>query len=99
MAGTESERLDAELNWALKHAPSEYKTLVARAILAHVAGELPVVVAPILVRPRERHGADDFGSFRDDPGQFAPANVRFCVLRIEGTLDDLAKAVYEKARS
>jgi hypothetical protein len=96
-AGADSRRLDAELNWALKHAPPEYKMLVAKAIVAHVAGDLPIVVAPVLVRPRERHGINDFGSFREDPGQFEPACVRFCLLRVDGTLEDLANAVYERA--
>jgi hypothetical protein len=98
-AGTDMDRLSAELNWAIKHAPSEHKTLVAQAMLAHVAGELPVVAAPILVRPADRHGADDFGAFLDNPSQFAPASVRFCLLRVEGSLDDLARDVYEQART
>lgn len=98
-AGTDMDRLSAELNWAIKHAPSEHKTLVAQAMLAHVAGELPVVAAPILVRPADRHGADDFGTFLGDPAQFAPACVRFCLLRVEGSLDDLARDVYEQART
>jgi hypothetical protein len=98
-AATDGDRLSAELNWALKHAPPEHRLLVAHAMLAYAAGELPVVVAPVLVRPAHRHGADDFGAFRQDPSQFAPALVRFCLLRVEDNLDDLAKAVYDKARS
>jgi hypothetical protein len=98
-AANDADRLSVELNWALKHCPPEHKALVAQAMLAHAADALPVAVAPVLVRPVERHGAADFGAFREDPNQFAPASVRFCLLRVEGRLDDLARAVYERARS
>jgi hypothetical protein len=47
----------------------------------------------------ERHQEDDFGAFATDPGAFSPATVRFCVLRVEGNLEDLAKAVYDSARA
>ena len=89
----------AELNFALKHAATQHHLLIGRAILAHVTGTLTLVVAPILVRPGHRRGAADFGTFRDSPGQFAPARVRFALLVVDGNLEDLAKAVYEKARS
>jgi hypothetical protein len=87
-----------ELNWALKHAGPEHKDLLARAILTHVAGVLPVCAAPVLIRPTARHGADDFGIFKNNPGQFAPACVRFSIFRVDGTLDELAQAVYDEAR-
>lgn len=87
-----------ELNWALKHADPEHQMLIARAIVAYTAGNLPLCAAPVLVRPTARHGADDFGTFKDNPGQFAPASVRFSIFRVDGTLDGLAQAVYDEAR-
>jgi hypothetical protein len=95
----DEQRLLAELNWALKHAPGEHRSLVARALLAHTCGHLQVAVAPTLVRPQGRGGEQDFGVFREDPDQFAPAHVRFSLLYVPGTLEDLANAVYERART
>lgn len=89
----------AELNWALKHSKDEDKPLISRAILAHVAMDLPLCAAPVLVRPAAQRGNNDFGTFRDDPGQFAPARVRFSVLTIDGILEDLANSVYTAARA
>ena len=88
----------AELNWALKHGGPEHESLIAQAILAHAAGALALCAAPVLVRPADVRGADDFGTFRDDPGQFAPARVRFSVLVVDRGLNELAQAVYEEAR-
>jgi hypothetical protein len=87
-----------ELNWALKHAAPEHQDLIARAIMAHILGGLPLCAAPVLVRPVDVRGADDFGTFKDEPGQFAPARIRFSVLTVDGALDELANAVYEEAR-
>jgi len=95
---SDEDRLLAELNWALKHARPENVNLVARALTAHVAGTLPVVAAPVLVRPANRHGPGDFGSFKQNPAQFDPADVRFCLLRVPGDLDEFSRSVYEKAR-
>ena len=88
-----------ELNWALKHAKPEHHGLIARAILAHVANNLPLCAAPVLVRPAAHRGADDFGTFRDNPGEFAPARVRFSILTVDEELDALAKTVYDGARA
>jgi hypothetical protein len=88
-----------ELNWAMKHAEEKDKALIGRAMLAHIANELPLCAAPVLVRPMERRGANDFGTFKDNPAQFAPAAVRFSILTIEGSLEELADAVYTAARA
>jgi hypothetical protein len=93
------DRLLVELNFALKHAKPEHQPLIGRAVMAHVQGTLALVAAPVLVRPRDRRSASDFGTFRENPDEFAPARVRFILLVIEGTLDDLARAVYERARA
>lgn len=95
----EKDRLLAELNFALKHAKTEHQPLIGRAVMAHVQGTLALVAAPILVRPGDRRGGSDFGIFRERPGDFAPAHVRFSLLVVDGTLDDLARAVYEGART
>jgi hypothetical protein len=87
-----------ELNWALKHGGPEHQSLIAQAIVAHVGGSLPLCAAPVLVRPANVRGADDFGTFKDDPEQFAPAQIRFSVLAVDGALDELARVVYEEAR-
>lgn len=88
-----------ELNWALKHAEDADKPLIGKAIVAHVGHDLPIYAAPVLVRPADRRGTDDFGTFKEDPNQFAPATVRFSILTIEGNLEDLATAVYTAARA
>lgn len=93
------DRLLAELNFALKHAKAEHHLLIGRAVMAQVQGTLALVAAPVLVRPMDRRGASDFGTFREQPGEFAPARVRFYLLVLDGTLDDLARAVYERART
>src|SRR5690606_9889866 len=59
----------AELNWALKHSAAEHQQLVGRAIVAHIADALPVCAAPVLVRPKDRLGANDFGTFKDNPNE------------------------------
>jgi hypothetical protein len=92
------DRLLSELNFALKHAKAEHQLLIGRAIIAHVQGTLALVTAPVLVRPKNRRGTSDFGTFRENPGEFAPARVRFSLLVFDGTLDDLARVVYERAR-
>jgi len=93
------DRLLAELNFALKHAKAEHQPLIGRAVIAHVQGTLALVAAPVLVRPKDRRGPSDFGTFRENPAEFAPARVRFSLLLLDGTLDDLARAVYEAART
>lgn len=89
----------AELNWALKHADDDQRLLIGRAIAAHIANSLPVCAAPVLVRPKDRLGADDFGTFKENPDDFNPAKIRFSILTIDGSLEDLATQVYEAARA
>lgn len=94
----DDDSLLAELNWAVKHADPVHHGLIAKAMLAHVAGNLRLCVAPVLVRPATARGAHDFGTFKDDPSQFQPARVRFTILTIDMPLDALATAVYQEAR-
>lgn len=89
----------AELNWAHKHTAEGLRGTVAKAlILLSRKDAEPPIVAPVLVRPVEKHGAEDFGCFYEDPGAYAPAQVRFVILRIPGTLEEFADRVYSRAR-
>jgi hypothetical protein len=91
--------LIAELNWAHKHTSDDMRRDVARAlILLSRKDAEPPVAAPVLVRPVDRHGEDDFGCFKETPQEYSPAQVRFLILRIPGTLEEFANRVYARAR-
>ncbi|MYX45663.1 hypothetical protein GTW59_32145 [Streptomyces sp. SID89] len=88
-----------ELNWAHKHTTTEMKVEVAKAlILLSKTNAEPPVAAPVLVRPVEQYRETDFGCFLESPDEYAPAQVRFLVLRLPGTLEDFANRVYARAR-
>jgi hypothetical protein len=87
-----------ELNWVLKHSREDQQSAVARALLLFTRGHITLRVVPVLLRPSEQHGANDYGVFLDQPDEFAPASIRFCLLRIEGSFESLAEAVYRGAR-
>jgi hypothetical protein len=92
-------RLLRELTWSFKHCQDAVvKDSLARAMLLLSNGKLPILAAPVLVRPVDKHGAADFGCFKDDPTQYPPARIDFCLARIEGSLETLAGEVYTKAR-
>jgi hypothetical protein len=93
----DDDRMIAELNRLYKEAGADARNEIAKAIALQVGGELKVVVSPVLVRPAERAHQDDFGCFRDDPAQFVCERVRFSVISVDRPLEDLAKAVYERA--
>ncbi|WP_158716997.1 hypothetical protein [Streptomyces rimosus] len=89
----------AELNWAHKHTSSEMRDDVARAMLLLTRKDAePPVAAPVLVRPVDRHEDTDFGCFREAPGEYSPAQVRFIILRVPGSLEEFANRVYARAR-
>ena len=94
----ERSRVTAELARALRYAGGD-RSLVARAMVLWSMGALPTTIVPFLLRPVDRHGSGDFGCFRSDPIAYAPAEVAFCLVRIEGTIEALAKAVYGRARA
>jgi hypothetical protein len=88
-----------ELNWAHKHATDEMRGIVAKALILLARRDAaPPVAAPVLVRPRDKHGVDDFGCFMSAPEEYNPAQVRFLILRIPGTLEEFAERVYARAR-
>ncbi|MFI0035461.1 hypothetical protein ACH4NS_08245 [Streptomyces mutabilis] len=89
----------AELNWAHKHTTANLRGDVAKAlILLSRKDAEPPVAAPVLVRPMDKYGADDFGCFKEAPEEYSPAQVRFSIIRIPGTLEDFAERVYARAR-
>jgi hypothetical protein len=93
------ERVTFELARALKYTDGSDRTLVARAIVLWAIGDLATTIVPFLLRPRDKHGSEDFGVFRTDPSAYDPAQVAFCVVRIDSTIEGLAQAVYERART
>jgi hypothetical protein len=94
-----SDRMLAELNRLYKQAAPDDLDSIAEAMASQVDGTLDLVVNPVLVRPSSRHEADDFGSFRSDPDQFDSRPIRFCLVSIDQSLEDLSRAVYDQARS
>lgn len=94
------DRLLRELEWSRKHCDDDgIRDAVVRAMLLLSLGDLPILAAPVLVRPVDRYATTDFGSFRLSPGDYPPALIAFCIARIAGTLEQLAKDVYTKARA
>ena len=92
-------KVASELARAAKYLGGADQLRLARAMLLWGTGELATTVVPFLLRPKDRHGAQDFGAFRDTPSAFDPAHVAFCLVRIDGTIEALSQAVYQKARA
>lgn len=92
-------KVASELARALKYLNGAEQTRLARAMVLWGTGELATTVVPFLLRPKDRHGAQDFGAFRSSPAGFDPSQVAFCLVRIEGTIEALSQAVYEQARA
>jgi hypothetical protein len=92
-------KVTSELSRALKYTEGNERNRVARAMVLWAKAELATTVVPFLLRPKERHGSTDFGAFEDDPSVFDPANVAFCLVRIDGSIEALSQAVYQRART
>ena len=92
-------RLTQELNWAHKHCKPSDRQLVATTLLRLTLGQLQLVAAPVLVRTSTSYSRSDFGSFENSPGDFAPANIDFVIVRVAGTIHELASDVYDRARA
>ena len=71
------DRLLQELNWMYKHCKRDDRVLVASTIIELSLEKIQLVAAPVLVRSSESYGNNDFGCFKDDPDDFAPAKVDF----------------------
>ena len=95
----ERTKVASELARAAKYLSGVEQMRLARAMVLWGTGELATTVVPFLLRPKERHGAKDFGAFRDEPSAFDPAHVAFCLVRIDGTIEALSQAVYQRARA
>ena len=54
--------------------------------------QVGVVSCCVLVRPKARHCAGDFGSFRAKPDDYAPGAIRFIVVSLPGTLEEVLAA-------
>lgn len=92
------ERVIQALNWAAKHAPAEHRPAVLRAMFMYLKNEVPIVVFAALIRPGAIASVNDFGCFQDEPDQFTPGVVRFCLVSLAEPISDLARDVYDKAR-
>ncbi len=51
--------------------------------------KVELIAGCVLVRPKSIHSPGDFGSFKTNPGKFAPAVVRFVAFRIPGDVDSI----------
>lgn len=92
-------KVSSELSRALKYTSGDERDRVARAMILWAKAELATTVVPFLLRPEDHHGDGDFGAFRDEPSVFDPAQIAFCLVRIEGTIEALSQDVYRRARS
>lgn len=58
-----------------------------------------VVAASLTIRPTAATVPDDFGSFHASPGDFGPARVRFMLVKLPQSVDEIARRVGELAAS
>ena len=57
-----------------------------------------IVVSSLMVRPADVFAAPtDFGSFFSSPSDYEPANVRFILVSVPGSIDEIAKELGELA--
>jgi hypothetical protein len=95
----ERTKVASELARAAKYLGGAQQMRLAKAMVLWGTGDLATTVVPFLLRPKDRHGAQDFGAFREAPAVFHPAEIAFCLVRIDGTIETLSQAVYQKARA
>jgi hypothetical protein len=71
--------------------PKLQELLFAAAIYLEdkMTDAVEIVSCCVLVRPEARHSAGDFGTFKDSPEKFSPANVRFLVWVLPGDIDSI----------
>jgi hypothetical protein len=84
---------------ARKSVDPEVQQMLFAATLGF-EGSAPVVVriaaSSTLVRPECHHTAADFGSFRASPVDFAPAVIRFWILRTDSPIEEMVDRWYAK---
>jgi hypothetical protein len=88
-----------ELNWSHKHGNAADRNRIATALILCSLDKLKIRLFPVLVRPVDRHSANDFGCFLSESEDFFPHHIRFCLLRLTCTLEEFASLIYGKARS
>lgn len=87
-----------EIHWAIKYSADDAISTLAEALLLYIKGELPTVLFAALVRPAGVAATTDYGCFRDDPDQFRPGAVRFCLISLTEDIERLAATAYDLAR-
>lgn len=55
---------------------------------------LRLVSCCVLVRPQNKYTAADFGGFRSKPANYAPAWIRFLIIRVPGEIDPIIEQWY-----
>jgi hypothetical protein len=89
----------AELNWAMKHAKSEFIHRVAKALILYSRSPGPVsVVAPVLVRADGTYQSTDFGKFQEATDDFTDSPIQFVIIQLSTSLEQFAELVYQRAR-
>ncbi|MFD2356267.1 Hachiman antiphage defense system protein HamA [Nonomuraea ferruginea] len=69
-----------------------------KAILLWGCHKLPLIVLPVLMRTKETGKETDFGTFRTNPRELAPAAIKFCIAKISIPIEEFANLVYTRAR-
>ncbi|GCE25557.1 hypothetical protein KDA_10410 [Dictyobacter alpinus] len=57
--------------------------------------KLRIVVCNVLVRPKSKYTKADFGSFRAQPVQYGPADIRFLIACVPNNVDVIVKEWYD----
>lgn len=88
---------DKIINAANKAKDAETKALFFRAALLFEFEDnsLQVVAHCFLVRPETCYTPSDFGKFKNNPGAYAPANVRFAIACVPEDIDKVEAAWYD----
>lgn len=85
---------------AANHARDEHiaelLTTVAIYLEEGMHEKIHVILCNVLIRPKHKYTPDDFGSFRDQHTQFAPASIRFIIACIPDNVDVIIKEWYDK---
>lgn len=97
---TNRRSLSQELVWLRDHSSDEHLRECNLIYVSHLVRQpiFELVAAPILVRDESCSQVEDPGSFLTDPDEVG-ARVRFIKILFRGSVLELAKLVYERARS
>jgi hypothetical protein len=70
---------------------------VAALLLQRSDPRLRIVAASAMVRPEGTEVPSDFGTFHSSVDDYAPANIRFLLIRLPGDIDELAQRLAQLA--